>query len=89
MVLVPEYEVVLLELLRYALHLNIKKLKVKKCFFGLNLNIQAKVRILMPKTLHDVVEKALITEAELISGGQSRTPARPAQQGRVVKREVV
>jgi hypothetical protein len=48
--------------------------------FGLNVNIRAKVRILMPQTLHDVVQKALIAEEELISGGQSRTPARPVGQ---------
>jgi hypothetical protein len=39
-------------------------------------SIRAKVRILMPQTLHDVVQKALIVEEELISGGQRRTPAR-------------
>jgi hypothetical protein len=44
-------------------------------------SIRAKVRILMPQTLHDVIQKALIAEEELISGGQSRTPARD-QQGR-------
>jgi hypothetical protein len=43
-------------------------------------SIRAKVRILMPQTLHDVIQKALIAEEELISGGQSRTPARPAGQ---------
>jgi hypothetical protein len=67
-------------LLRYAPHLNTEKLKVNKFMFGLNVNIRAKVRILMPQTLHDVVQKALIAEEELISGGQSRTPARPAGQ---------
>jgi hypothetical protein len=35
----------------------------------------------MPQTLHDVVQKALIAEEELISGGQTRTPARPAGKG--------
>jgi hypothetical protein len=35
----------------------------------------------MPQTLHDAVQKALIAEEELISGGQTRTPARPAGQG--------
>jgi hypothetical protein len=48
--------------------------------FSLNENLRAKVRILMPKNLHDVVQKALIAEEELISGGQTRTPARPAGQ---------
>jgi hypothetical protein len=41
-------------------------------------SLHAKVRILMPQTLHDVIQKALIVEEELISGGQTRTPARPA-----------
>jgi hypothetical protein len=34
----------------------------------------------MPQTLHDVIQKALIAEEDLISGGQSRTPVRPAGQ---------
>jgi hypothetical protein len=34
----------------------------------------------MPQTLHDVVQKALIGEEELISGGQTRTSARPVGQ---------
>jgi hypothetical protein len=69
-----------MELLRYAPHLNTEKLKVNKFVFSLNVNIRAKVRILMPQTLHDVVQKALIAEEELISGGQRRTPARPTGQ---------
>jgi hypothetical protein len=44
-----------MELLRYAPHLNTKKLKVNKFVFELNVIIDAKVRILMPQTLHDVV----------------------------------
>jgi hypothetical protein len=76
--MVPEYEAHFMELLRYAPHLNTEKLKVNKFMFGLNVSIRAKVRILMPQTLHDVVQKALIAEEELISGGQRRTPARPA-----------
>jgi hypothetical protein len=66
-----------MEFLRYALHLNIEKLMVNKFMFNLNVNILAKVRILMPQNLHDVVQKALISEEELINGGQRRTPARP------------
>jgi hypothetical protein len=46
-----------MELLRYAPHLNTEKLKVNKFVFGLNFNIRAKVRILMPQTLHDAVQK--------------------------------
>jgi hypothetical protein len=66
-----------MELLRYALHLNTKKLKVNKFMFGINVNIHVKVRILMPQTLHDVVQNDLIAEGELIIMGQSRTPVRP------------
>ena len=76
--MVPKYESHFLELLRYVPHLNTDKIKVNKFVFGLNINIREKVRILMPQTLHDVFQKALIEEEELISGGQSRTPARPA-----------
>jgi hypothetical protein len=65
-----------MELLQYAPHLNTKKLKVNRFVFGLNGNMRAKVRILMPQTLYDVVQKALIAKEELISGGQTRTPAR-------------
>jgi hypothetical protein len=78
---VPEYEARFMELLRYAPHLNTEKLKVNRFVFGLNGSLRAKVRILMPQTLHDAVQKALIVEEELISGGQTRTPARPAGQG--------
>jgi hypothetical protein len=78
---VPEYEARFMELLRYARHLNTEKLKVNRFVFGLNGSLRAKVRILMPQTLHDAVQKALIAEEELISGGQTRTPSRPAGQG--------
>jgi hypothetical protein len=78
---VPEYKACFMELLWYALHLNTEKLKVNWFMFGLNGILHAKVRILMPQTLHDVVQKALIVEEELISGGQTRTPARPVGQG--------
>ena len=59
---VPEYEACFMELLRYALHLNTKKLKVNRFLSGLNVNIHAKVRIHMPQKLHDVIRKALIEE---------------------------
>jgi hypothetical protein len=75
--MVPEYEACFMELCRYAPHMNTEKLKVNKFMFGLNVNIHAKVRILIPQTLHDAVQKALIAEEELISVGQRRTPARP------------
>jgi phenylalanyl-tRNA synthetase beta subunit len=61
------------------LHMNIEKLKVNKFLFRLNVIIRAKVRILMPQNLHDVVQKALIVEEDLISEGQSRTPERPTR----------
>ena len=70
-----------MELLQYAFHLNIEKLKVNRFMFGLNGSLRAKVRILMLQTLHDTVQKALIAEEELISRGQTRTPSRPAGQG--------
>jgi hypothetical protein len=44
-----------MDFLRYAPHLNIEKLKANKFVFDLNFNIHAKVRILMPHTLHDAV----------------------------------
>jgi hypothetical protein len=78
---VLEYEAHFMELLRYALHLNTEKLKVNRFVFGLNGSLRAKVRILMPQTLHDAVQKALIAEEDLMSGGQTRTPTRPAGQG--------
>jgi hypothetical protein len=78
---VPEYEACFMELLRYALHLNKEKIKVNQFVFGLNESLRAKVRMLMPQTLHDTIQKALIVEEELISGGQTRTPARPTRQG--------
>jgi hypothetical protein len=77
---VPKYEAHFMELLWYALHLNTEKLKVNRFVFGLNGSLCAKVRILMPQTLHDAIQKALIAEEELISGGQTRTPVRLAGQ---------
>jgi hypothetical protein len=77
---VPEYETHFMNMLWYAPHLNTKKLKVNKFMFFLNDNIIAKDGILIPQTLHDVFQKALIVEEELISGGQRRTPARPVGQ---------
>jgi len=57
-----------------ALHPNNEKLKMNKFFFGINYNIRAKVRIMMPQTLHDAVHKVFI--AEEYSGGQDRNPSR-------------
>jgi hypothetical protein len=76
----PEYEARFMEFLRYAPHLNTKKLKVNKFLLGLNDNIRARVRILMPQTQHDFIQKALIAEEELISGVHSWTPTRPTGQ---------
>jgi hypothetical protein len=53
--MVPEYEAHFIEFLRYALHLNTEILRFNRFMFELNGNICAKVRILMPHTLHDVV----------------------------------
>jgi hypothetical protein len=78
---VLEYKARFMELLQYALHLNIEKLKVNRFVFGLNDSLHAKVSIFMPQTLHDVIQKALIAEEELISGCQTRTPTRPVVQG--------
>jgi hypothetical protein len=63
--IVPKYEVVFMELLRYAPNPNTEKLKVNKFVFGMNLNIRAKVRILMHQTLHDAVQKVLIVDEDL------------------------
>jgi hypothetical protein len=52
---VLEYEARFMEILMYAPHLNTKKLKFKKFVFDLSFNIRAKVRIIMPQTLHDAV----------------------------------
>jgi hypothetical protein len=68
------------KLIGYDLHINTEKLKVNRFVFGLNGIIHAKVRILMPQTLHDVIQKDLIVEKKLISRGQSRTPVRPTGQ---------
>jgi hypothetical protein len=73
---VPEYKARFMELLQYDPHLNTEKHKVNRFVFGLNSSLRANIRILMPQTLHDVVQKVLIAEEELISGGQTRTPAR-------------
>jgi hypothetical protein len=65
-----------MELLRYSPHLNTQNLKVNKFVFGLNSNIFSKVRILMPQTLHDAVQNALIAKEELNSEGQGKNPSR-------------
>jgi hypothetical protein len=62
---VPEYEARFMELLRYVPHLKTEKLKVNRFVFGLNGSLRAKVRILMPQTLHEAVQRALIAEEEL------------------------
>jgi hypothetical protein len=69
-----------MELLRYDPHPNTEKLKVKKFVFGLNFNIRAKMRILMPQNLHDAVQKVFIAEEQLNNGGQRRTPSRKIGQ---------
>jgi hypothetical protein len=69
-----------MEFLRYASYLNMEKLKVNMFVFVLNVNIHAKVIILMQQTFHNVFQKALIVEEDLISGVQSKNPVRPARQ---------
>jgi hypothetical protein len=69
--MVPKYEARFMEFLWYAPHLNTEKLKVNRFLFGPNFIIDAKVMILMPHTLHDVVYKALIVEEEFINEFQS------------------
>jgi hypothetical protein len=66
-----------MEFLRYDPHLNTEKLKVNRFLFGLNVSIRANLRILIPQTLNDSIQKALISEEDIISGGQSRTLVRP------------
>jgi hypothetical protein len=77
---VPEYKARFMELLRYAPHMNMENLKVNNFVFGFNFNIRAKVRILMPQTLHDIVQKSLIEEKELKSVGQGRNTYKPIEQ---------
>jgi hypothetical protein len=69
-----------MELLKYSIHLNTEKLKVNKFVLGLNYNIRAKLRILMPQTLYDEVQKYFIVEEELSSGSQGRTPSKKTEQ---------
>jgi hypothetical protein len=68
-----------MELLRYATHLNMEKLKVNKFVYGLNFKIHEKLRIIMPQKLHDAIEKALIVEEEMTNEGQGKTPTRPTR----------
>ena len=75
--MVPKYKAHFMELLRYAPHLNFEKRKFNGFMFGLNVSIRVKVRILVPHTLHDVIQNDLIAEEDLISRGQSRTLVRP------------
>jgi hypothetical protein len=65
--MMPEYEAHFMELLRYAPHMNTDNLKVNKFVFILNVNIHVKVRILIPQTLHDSIQKAFVAEEYLIS----------------------
>jgi len=69
-----------MEFLWYALHINTEKLKVNRFLFRFNFNNRANVRIPMSRTLHDVVQKALIEEEDLISRVESRTPTRTTRE---------
>jgi hypothetical protein len=42
---VPDYETIFMELLRYAPHLNMKKMDIKKFVTDFNSSFYAKVRI--------------------------------------------
>jgi hypothetical protein len=72
--MVHVYEAHFMELLRYAPHLKTENIKVKKFVFVLNVKICEKLRILMPQKLHNVVQKALIAEEEMIIMDQIRSP---------------
>jgi len=74
---VLEYEARFMELLRYASHLNTEKLKVNKFLYGLNPRIKEKVRILMPKTLHEAVQRAVIAEEELVGKTEDKDIMKP------------
>jgi hypothetical protein len=78
---VPEYEAHVMELLWYAPHLNTKKLKVNRFVFGLNSNICEKVRIMMPHTLHDVIQKALIVEENIIQWESDQDSSETNREG--------
>jgi hypothetical protein len=78
--MMPKYQTPFMDFLRYAPHMNTEKIKVNKFVFGLKFNIRVKVRILMPHTLHDVVQNTLIAKEEMTSGGHGMTPARPTGQ---------
>jgi hypothetical protein len=78
--MVPEYKACFMELLWYAPHLNTKKLKVNRFLFGLNVSIHAKVRIMMPQTLHDVISEGPHSRGGYYQWGQRRTPTRPVGQ---------
>jgi hypothetical protein len=78
--MVLEYEARFMEIPRYDPNLNTETLKVNKFVFDLNFNIHMNVRILMPQMLHNIVQKTLIAEEELNSGGQSKTPSIPTGQ---------
>lgn len=53
---------------------------MNKFVYGINFNIIEMVRILMPHTLHETIQKSIIDEEELVGSGPSRPP------GSVVKR---
>jgi hypothetical protein len=55
-----------MELLRYAPHLKMEKLKVNKFVYEMNLPIRAKVLILMPHTLCESVQREVVFEGEIM-----------------------
>ena len=63
--IVLEYEARFMEFLRYDTYMHTKSLKVNKFLYGLNPLLKEKVCILMPTTLHEAMQKAIIAEEEM------------------------
>ena len=53
--MVRDNKAMFMDIIRYDPDINMDKLKVNKFIFSLKFNICAKVRILMPQTLHIAV----------------------------------
>jgi len=57
--------------------LNIDNLKVNKFIYGLHPHIKEKVHILMPKTLHRAMQRAIILEEELLGNVEDKNVRNP------------
>lgn len=53
---------------------------MNKFVYGLNVNIRTKVRILMPLTFHEAVQREIIVEEEIMISGPSKL-IRPTRSG--------